>query len=93
MDGEGKFLNNVFLRKLLTKYYKYNGCEKCLDFIASNPDNLFEKLEKIEKNVTTPSKTMKYPEDLKTLCKYLLFCAPAVPLPISGNMVTKVQKG
>ena len=88
--GTWKYVSVVYCKNMEDKY---NGCEKCLDFIATNPDNLFEKLEKIEKNVTTPSKTMKYPEDLKTLCKYLLFCAPAVPLPISGNMVTKVQKG
>lgn len=72
---------------------KYYGCEQCLDFIATNPDNLFKKLEKLDEKLTIPTKTVKYPEDLKTLCKYLLFCAPAVALPISGNMVTKVQKG
>ena len=72
---------------------KYYGCEQCLDFIATNPENMFEKLEKIEKKLATPPRTKKYPEDFKTICKYLLFCAPAVALPISGNMVTKVQKG
>ena len=72
---------------------KYYGCEQCLDFIATNPGNLFKKFEKIDDKLKIPTKKVKYPEDLKTICKYLLFCAPAVALPISGNMVTKVQKG
>ena len=72
---------------------RYNECEQCLDFIATYRDDLFEKLEKLDEKLTTLTTTVKYPEDLKTLCKYLLFCAPAVALPISGNMVTKVQKG
>ena len=34
----------------------------------------------------------KYPEDLVTLCKYLLYCCPKKALPVRGNMVTEVQK-
>ena len=35
---------------------------------------------------------VKYPDDLKTMTKYLLFSAPVVSLPVRGNMVTAVNK-
>ena len=35
---------------------------------------------------------VKYPDDLKTILQYLLFCAPAVSLPVRGNMVSAVSK-
>ena len=69
----------------------FTECKHCFDFIAKGEPELSEKLEKMEERLRNP-KTKKYPEDLKTLCKYLLFCAPNVAMPIGGNMVTAVQK-
>lgn len=77
---------------MLKEECHYSACEKCLDFIAMNKDELKAKLQSMEKRIEHP-KTKKYPEDLKLLCKYLLFCAPVVALPTRGNMVTAVQKG
>ena len=34
----------------------------------------------------------KYPEDFKTLCKYLLYSTPIIPLPVRGNMANEIQK-
>ena len=37
-------------------------------------------------------RNVKHPDDLKTILQYLLFCAPAVSLPVRGNMVSAVSK-
>ena len=63
-------------------------CPNCNQFIATNPEQISAILRKLE----TTSASQRYPEDFKTLCKYLLFSAPKVALPVRGNMVSEVQK-
>ena len=43
-------------------------------------------------NFSLQGQQVKYPEDFKTIVKYLLFSAPKIPLPVTGNMVTAVHK-
>ena len=63
-------------------------CHNCSQFIATNSDQISAILESLE----TKSVLQRYPEDFKTLSKYLLFSAPKVSLPVKGNMVSEVHK-
>ena len=89
LKGNWKFVSAVYCNNMESKYWQ---CETCSHFIAMTKEDLREKLQNMEKKIEHPT-AKKYPGDLKLLCKYLLFCAPVVALPISGNMVTAVEKG
>jgi hypothetical protein len=67
------------------------SCGNCADFVAEGPDDLREKLTKFDEKMP-PVTAQKFPEDLKTFVKFTLFCAPMVPLPVRGRMVTVVEK-
>ena len=89
LRGNWKFVSAVYCNNMEPKYWQ---CETCSHFIAMTKEDLKEKIHNMENKIKHPM-AKKYPEDLKLLCKYLLFCAPVVALPISGNMVTVVGKG
>ena len=67
------------------------SCGNCVDFVAEGPEELLEKLTKFDEKMP-PVTAQKFPEDLKTFVKFSLFCAPMLPLPVRGKMVTAVEK-
>ena len=67
------------------------SCCNCVDFVAEGPEELLEKLTKFDEKMP-PVTVKKFPVDLKTFVKFFLFCAPMLPLPVRGKMVTAVEK-
>lgn len=67
------------------------SCGHCVDFVTEGPEDLLEKLTKFDEKMP-PVTAKKFPEDLKTFVKFSLFCAPMLPLPVRGMMVTVVEK-
>ena len=62
-------------------------CKLCDDFIATGKLDLKDKLLKIlsQTQINTPV------SEFKLICKYLLFCSPAKPLPIGINQLRNLE--
>ena len=66
-------------------------CPSCKPFIATNKDEILDIMKSLEDQIVKKQQ-VKFPEDFKIIAKYLLFSAPKIPLPVTGNMVTVVHK-
>ena len=84
------FISFLCLSLLDSSQHLIYSCEKCCGFIFDGAVTLQKRITEIEDSLEQPNK--KNPEDYRTLCKYLLFCAPAISLPVRGNLVKSVKK-
>ena len=68
------------------------GCKKS-DYIAEGKDEVIKKLRSSDKKERKVAENVeKHPEDFITMCKYFLYCAPVVPLPLGGNYTSAIRK-
>ena len=65
------------------------SCEN-KDYFINGQDLLLKRIQEIEDNIRKPED--KYPEDFQTIAQYLLFCTPAMALPVKSNLIRSVHK-
>ena len=66
---------------------------KMSDYIAEGKDEVIKKLRSSDmKERKAAEKVEKYPGDFITMCKYFLYCAPVLSLPLGGNCTSAVRK-
>ena len=66
-------------------------CRNCNLFIATTQDEVLNIMKNLE-DENVKKWQVKFPEDFKLITKYLLFSAPKIALPVTGNIVTAVHK-
>ena len=84
-----KFISFVACQKLDSEL---KGC-KMSDYIAEGKDEVIKKLRSSDiKERKAAENVEKFPEDFITMCKYFLYCAPVVALPLGGNYTSAIRK-
>ena len=88
LRGKWKFVSMMVCEQM---HDIVKDCSDCIEFISTCED-LPEKLKSMDEKMPLAPKQEKHPEDLKDICKNLLYLTPKIALPVSGNSVTAVQK-
>ena len=87
LKGNWRYVSTLFCKDM---EQILKDCLHCNPFIATNQEEVLNIMKNLE--LSQPEDQVKFFEDFKIICKYILFSAPKIALPVTGNMITAVHE-